>query len=422
MAISDDLVQEVCLETEDPGSSPCHSYEILDESFDDQGTGVIKPLSQNEFDKSVKNLEDESGEREESEVTKNSAKEAKEQHTEMELQDNEETTQLIENEEETEAVKILGKLIKEVVTDLVEEVSWEEAGGDKKLLEDLCLWPKLHAALRELKLKGSVSGVAMGQLVPDPLKTRAGAAKAVHLLNQDKIIQKSLQESKDVCDYIGKGCEENVYKKKDIEAVKNIRVVLDLKTQLKHVKDEGAVGAAQVSMKEFLRAAHYIDPKMEVKCQPGELRQQFQLFQHRLEEVGELQGSDSLSSMDIIILMLNTAGRRFVGVEAVMDVICQACTYMGTESQVEGWISVLEHHSSKQRGLTEDRIHDEMMVACNGPPVQHCLAVVQEAMRDYWQKHKEWHFIRRSEDIKSYMVSKSVDSLRKTMCYNPMML
>ena len=114
-------------------------------------------------------------------------------------------------------------------------------------------------------------------------------------------------------------------------------------------------------------------------------------------------------------------------IEAVMDVICQACTFKSVESVVESWISTLEHHSSKQHKLTEDSIHTQMMIACNGPPVQHSKAIVEDAMKRYWakcvnSKNFDGHFIRRSERIKPYLVSKSIDALRAKKCKNPIML
>ena len=58
-----------------------------------------------------------------------------------------------------------------------------------------------------------------------------------------------------------------------------------------------------------------------------------------------------------------------------------------------------------------------MQIAINGPKIQHCEKVVDESMTAYWGKMKrtslqQGHFTRRSSQIKSYMVSKTVDSLR----------
>ena len=67
------------------------------------------------------------------------------------------------------------------------------------------------------------------------------------------------------------------------------------------------------------------------------------------------------------------------------------------------------HSSSVTRGITnQQRLEDEVWVALNGPEVVHCEGVVKEAMR---VGEGGGHFIRRSQDIKSYTVSKAVDSI-----------
>ena len=61
-----------------------------------------------------------------------------------------------------------------------------------------------------------------------------------------------------------------------------------------------------------------------------------------------------------------------------------------------------------------------MWVAINGPEMTHCTSVVREAMSSYWggarqEGNRRGHFVRRSEKIKSYIVSEAVDKIvRKT--------
>ena len=223
------------------------------------------------------------------------------------------------------------------------------------------------------------------------------------------------------------GLSKSVYKERDLEEVENVRVVCGLHEVLQQVKDRGAVAVGQSTTTEkFLKAATYIDPSIEIRCDMAEMRRQFKLLLHRLEDIVKIKDSQLLSSMDIIILMLNTEGRRYVGVEAVMDIICQACTFKSVESVVESWISIMEHHSSKQRNLKEENIQNEMMIACNGPPVQHCMSVVEGAMTRHWMKalrvkDRGGHFIRRSENVKSFLVSKAVDAVSKKAFVDPIM-
>ena len=131
--------------------------------------------------------------------------------------------------------------------------------------------------------------------------------------------------------------------------------------------------------------------------------------------------------MGIIVIMMNSKNERYVGVEAVMDIICRACCMKSVESVVESWISVLEHHSSKVRNLKEESILTELMVAVNGPPVHHCESLVRDSMQVYWRKPARakdlnGHFVRRSRNIKTWLVSKAVDNFNEMVPDTPFLV
>lgn len=131
-----------------------------------------------------------------------------------------------------------------------------------------------------------------------------------------------------------------------------------------------------------------------------------------------MEKSSEFSSMKILELMLETAGERYIDCESIMDILTRAAVTKSVESVIESWISVLEHHANKRRQLNDERIHDEMHLAINGPDTPHSDSLVQKAMKTYWkdskqvQSRSDGHFIRRSENITSYVVSKAVDSVR----------
>ena len=124
-----------------------------------------------------------------------------------------------------------------------------------------------------------------------------------------------------------------------------------------------------------------------------------------------------------MVIMMNTNEKRWKGCEAVMDILCQAATMKSVESVVESWVSVLEHHSSKSRTLDGNSIQDEMVISVNGPLTQHCQRTVEDTMKTYWGKLrnslKNGHFTRRSENVKSYLVSKVVDNLNSVPVTTP---
>ena len=69
----------------------------------------------------------------------------------------------------------------------------------------------------------------------------------------------------------------------------------------------------------------------------------------------------------------------------------------------------------------------EGTIAINGPEVVHCDTVVREGLKAYWAKARragvgDGHWIRRSDKIKSYTVSKAVDTLTKKKPSVPFMV
>ena len=63
------------------------------------------------------------------------------------------------------------------------------------------------------------------------------------------------------------------------------------------------------------------------------------------------------------------------------------------------------------------------MVAINGPEPTNCDSVVSEGLVEYWKNSKlDHHFIRLSQKIRPYFVSKSIDKLRSVVPRNPFMI
>jgi len=162
---------------------------------------------------------------------------------------------------------------------------------------------------------------------------------------------------------------------------------------------------------------------VQVECDQLEWRQQYQEFWRKMAMVNEQKGSSQFTSMDIMVKFMKTEDKLYQGCEAVMNILTQAATIKTVESVVESWISVLEHHANKSRPLKSESIHSEMMVAINGPLLQHSQGVVSETMKAYWGQLKKeslrkGHFTRRGGNVKSWLVSNAVDALNKVPVKN----
>ena len=278
--------------------------------------------------------------------------------------------------------------------------------------------------------KRTFRGVVMGSLSADPLKpslrSAESEARKLSLQGDQEIIQSVYERMKNVTDYLYTGLEE-VYSCEDKKMLGNIRTVLDIERLLQLTKEMSPAVVVQREVSKFITAAEVIDQDFDVKYEKSEMRIQYRNFVESISEIGEQENSENLTSIEIVVMMMNTEQKRWRGCEAAMDIVCQAATMKTVESVVESWVSVLEHHSSKSRSLKAETIQREMMISENGPQVQHSQTVVEESMKLYWSKLstsnlKQGHFTRRSEKVKSYFVSKSVDSLNSVPIKTPFIL
>ena len=78
---------------------------------------------------------------------------------------------------------------------------------------------------------------------------------------------------------------------------------------------------------------------------------------------------------------------------------------VSVEIVVETHVSRYEQHFDSSRQLSEDHAVEEMQIAENGPLLQRADPLLDRAMNKYWKSNNEkgqWHFIRRTEDVRSY--------------------
>ena len=83
-----------------------------------------------------------------------------------------------------------------------------------------------------------------------------------------------------------------------------------------------------------------------------------------------------------------------------------ASVKISVEIVVESLVSRYENHFTSSRQGTEEHALEEMIIAENGPLLQHADTILEKALENYWKsggKDGEWHFIRRSQNIRSCM-------------------
>ena len=101
--------------------------------------------------------------------------------------------------------------------------------------------------------------------------------------------------------------------------------------------------------------------------------------------------------------------------ERILDLlqcIVTSCVIKGAiESTVKLLISKVEHHNMKGRRITTEHLSEEVIVAWNGPEIQHCDNVLRGALNRYFGgMGVALHYFR---VVKVHTISQAVDSIQK---------
>lgn len=335
--------------------------------------------------------------------------------------------------------------IEEIETEDVEQeeldVRTKKAATISPENKNLCFWPTFHEDLTNLKHKNQYQGIPMGTLVAEKFKTRSAAAENLGNmdLNRDAVIQMVQKRGKCLVNFLKEGLSKKVFSAEDILVIEQGRTLLDLESLMEKVARFGAVQVSSTLFPKWFEASKFFEHDLEVIVSRTDYRSMFTEFLRKLEALHHkheqkkskqtpkqkvdqekqkkklvLQG---LTSKEILGLFLNPVHNLYQDIETVLNILCRAAVSKSVESVVESWISTMENHAAGGRPLGQDRMEDECMISINGPSLVHCSSVVKAAHREYWNKAKrekeqDGHFVRTSEGIKQYTVSKVVDRLR----------
>ena len=303
---------------------------------------------------------------------------------------------------------------------LAEDADWVDAGT----LEDVCYWKSFHQAIRSLKHNGTYQGYDVAVLVEDPVRaTRQGSKQRNEniLVDIDSLMKAAQKRAEDVLDFLYDGLSTKVYDGEACEMITHIKNVLDMKSLIVAVHERGSVTIGNLSWDKFFKSSLAIDQSVENRIDKKQLKEQFIEYLGIMEKVGQDAANRELSSMELLEIFLSPEKQLYKGVETVMSILAKAALMMSVESVVEGWVSVMEHHSSQRRDLSDERAEDELFIAVNGPAVIHSDSVVRESLDKYCSQ-TDVHYVRSSNNIKSWIVSKSVDNLRRVKPKIPFMV
>ena len=330
--------------------------------------------------------------------------------------------------------------IEEIMDEGSDEENTKEgkaSGEEQSTLDDksLCYWPTLHSDLLNLTQNNVYMGVPMGILVAEKFKTRSAHAQNTSNLDvkREEVIEKVEERAEKLVSYLLKGLSAKVFSPEDIIVIEHTRTLLDLEAVMDKVAMFGAVQVSNTMFHKFFEASKFFDHNLELEVRTTDYRSMFTEFLRRLETLHQQQKKRKhreptlqkkkvrkggvLNSKEILSIFLDPVNNIYKDIETLLNILCRAAVSKSVESVVESWISQSEKHASGGRPLGQERMEDEAMISINGPKVAHCASVVQAAHTEYWSrakrsKERDGHFLRRSEQIKQYTVSKVIDNMR----------
>ena len=249
--------------------------------------------------------------------------------------------------------------------------------------------------------------------------TRAGSGTNLKWLEEDVEGVASNVEARIVAlvKFLSHGLREEVYISYEVIQIEHSRTLLNLKSHKESIIEHGAARISGLHYKQVQTAALFFEPDLDTRVEPDDLRLQWRAFNEVLEGM-ESQAEES--SIYILGKLVDPKAELYFGIQSVLSILVQAVVAMGgLESVCESMVSVVEAHTPASRAiLDQKRVEDEVMVAWSGEDTFHCDSVVKEALETYWGScktlsNRDGHIVRRSDHIKSYLVSKTVDSSLK---------
>jgi len=221
------------------------------------------------------------------------------------------------------------------------------------------------------------------------------------LLNSEDIIKNVQKKIEELMIHLKAQLEANVFKTNVKKMIEHTRTVLDLKTLVGKLSSRSPPDLANTLYKGYRAASVVIEPNLFIEMvDEADYRIQYREYLRRLKLlVNEEPKVKDLDSLSILTKIFDD--KEFSkNIEAIMAILTRAMVTIGVES--------------------------ETTISINGPNPVNCDGVVDEAMKLYWRECKlknssDRHFVRKTNNIKNWIVSKPVDRVNKDNLKFPFM-
>ena len=309
--------------------------------------------------------------------------------------------------------------VKECMCPCKMKQAWDTVPSDNMENQE-CFWPLYHVDKALMERVGEYQGVPIFLPEPEPEDsinfTRSQSKRPRLDIDSVKLtVEKELQ---DFSLLMAKSLDDNVFTADDVIIIDHTRNITDVKLLATKLRLKGVPLTAASHVDKFIGSAEKLVyelndiPVSELQCQyRAFLGKLFEVIKHMPEK-----DFRNLTSIDIIKKFLCSKELLYENIELVLHSMCVASISLTIESVCESLTSRYEHHNNQRRPLSEETAHHELMISMNGPLPTKCDGVITEAMAKYFRKKGksvDWHFVRRGQNIKQWITSKSVDKLMK---------
>ena len=138
---------------------------------------------------------------------------------------------------------------------------------DKELVEEVCLWPRLHQDIRAALEQGTYRDLDLGMVVEEAYRTRACTRLNLDWLEVDlqEVVNKVLKRATELVTFVEGRLREKVYTNTEVIRVENCRRLLDLQSQTKKGVQHGWLSISSLHFKTFQNAAVFFEPKLDLR-------------------------------------------------------------------------------------------------------------------------------------------------------------
>ena len=161
--------------------------------------------------------------------------------------------------------------------------------------------------------------------------------------------------------------------RKDLNLIENTRNITDFKGMAMQLKKWSPTLLHELDGEKFIKSLKVVIQLVK-KVNDESLRLQQIRFLKKVENFTNDISIEDLQKMDLKILIKQFANNQncFIGLERIMHSVFVSSIKVSVKSVAESMISKYALHFNKIRNMDENKVHNEMMIDCNGPEIGEC--------------------------------------------------